>query len=191
MSFEKLDNDELLRIALDAINQDKHADAVTMLKTLLERDDKHVFATYLLAAEHAQLGMMDRAEEGFKKTVALSPDFPMARFQLAQLLLVKGDGASAQDLLAPLSTLPNGQALSGYAKGLIAAAQENIQEAIAQLQAGLACEQEIPALAQDMQRVLNNLLAMAGSGSNVGHGAQSPAASAAPMFLSNYDKAGS
>lgn len=189
MSFEKLDNDELLRIALDAINQDKHADAVSMLKTLLERDNKHVFGTYLLAAEHAQLGMMDRAEEGFKKTVELAPDFPMARFQLGQLFLVKGDVESSKNLLAPLAQLPAGQALSAYAKGLIAAANENADEAIAQLQAGLACEQEIPALAQDMQRVLNNLLAL--SGGDPGPGPQTPSTSAAPMFLSNYDKAGS
>ena len=42
MTFDKLDNDELLRIALDAINQNRHADAVSMLKTLLERDPAHL-----------------------------------------------------------------------------------------------------------------------------------------------------
>jgi Flp pilus assembly protein TadD len=190
MSYEKLDNDELLRIALDAINQDKHADAVSMLKTLLERDSKHVFGTYLLAAEHAQLGMMDRAEEGFVKTVELAPDFPMARFQLGQLYIVKNDMAAAKALLAPLTQLPAGQALSCYAKGLVAAASEDANEAITQLQAGLACEQEIPALAQDMQRVLNNLYALTGGG-DLGSGAQTTGTSAAaPMYLSNYDKAG-
>ncbi|MGH8049802.1 MAG: tetratricopeptide repeat protein [Arenimonas sp.] len=189
MSYEKLDNDELLRIALDAINQDKHADAVSMLKTLLERDSKHVFGTYLLAAEHAQLGMMDRAEEGFVKTVELAPDFPMARFQLGQLYLVKGDAESAKNLLAPLAQLPAGQALSCYAKGLIAAANEDVNEAISQLQTGLTCEQEIPALAQDMQRVLNNLLALAGGGEIAQTTATSTSA-ATPMYLSNYDKAG-
>ncbi len=188
MSFEKLDNDELLRIALDAINQDKHADAVSMLKTLLERDSKHVFGTYLLAAEHAQLGMMDRAEEGFVKTVALAPDFPMARFQLGQLYLVKGDAELARNLLAPLAQLPAGQALSFYAKGLIAAANENVNEAIVQLQAGLDCEQDIPALAQDMQRVLSNLHAMTGGGGS-SPSTQTTSASV-PLFLSNYGKAG-
>ena len=188
MSYDKLDNDELLRIALDAINQDKHADAVSMLKTLLERDSQHVFGTYLLAAEHAQLGMMDRAEEGFVKTVELAPDFPMARFQLGQLYIVKNDMNAAKTLLAPLTQLPAGQALSCYAKGLMAAANEEANEAIIQLQAGLACEQEIPALAQDMQRVLNNLLAMTGGGELAS--APTTTSAAAPMYLSNYDKAG-
>src|SRR5260221_4074609 len=123
-------------MALDRINQDRHADAVSMLKTLLERDPKHVFGTYLLAAEHAQLGMMDRAEEGFRKTIQMAPDFPIARFQLGQMCLVKGDPADAKATLPPLANLPANQALSNYARGLIAAADEDAGEAIGQLQAG-------------------------------------------------------
>lgn len=189
MTYDKLDSDELLRIALDAINQDRHADAVTMLKTLLEREANHVFATYLLAAEHAQLGMMDRAEEGFRKTVELAPDFPMARFQLGQIYLVRNDAAAARAMLAPLALLPASQAISGYAKGLIAAANEDVVEAILQLRAGMACEQEIPALAQDMQRVLANLEALAPE--SIAPASPLGASPAAPMFLSNYGRSGS
>jgi Flp pilus assembly protein TadD len=188
MSYDKLDNEELLRISLDTINQDRHADAVAMLKTLLEREPAHVFATYLLAAEHAQLGMMDRAEEGFRRTVELAPDLPMARFQLGQIHLVKGDGNSAKALLAPIAELPAQVALSGYAKGLIAAANEDVAEAMAQLRAGLACEQEIPALAEDMQRVLANLAALGGT--PIAAAEPANPSIAAPMFLSNYGRPG-
>jgi len=190
MSYEKLDNDELLRIALDSINQDHHADAVAMLKTLLERDSEHVFATYLLAAEHAQLGMMERAEEGFVRTVALAPDFPMARFQLGQIELVKGDAEAARRVLAPLAQMPAQLALSCYARGLIAAANEDVAEAMGQLRAGLECDQEIPALADDMRRVLANLQAL-GQSESIGRVEPVPApAAATPMFLSNYGKSG-
>ena len=188
MTYEKLDNDELLRIALDAVNQDHHADAVSMLKTLLERDPKHVLATYLLAAEHAQLGMMDRAEEGFRKTVQMAPDFPIARFQLGQMCLVKGDAAGAAAILAPLAGLPANLALSHYAKGLIAAAGESASEAILHLQDGLACAQDIPALAGDMRGVIDRLIAL---GTDPRPMVASPPPSAAPMFLSNYGKSGS
>jgi len=190
MSYEKLDNEELLRIALDAINQDHHADAVAMLKTMIEREPDHVFGTYLLAAEHAQLGLMDRAEEGFERTVQLAPDFPMARFQLGQIFLVKGDGESAKRVLAPLSALPANQALSSYARGLVAAANEDVVGAMNELRAGLACEQEIPALADDMRRVLANLQAI-GQSESIGRIEPVPApAAATPMFLSNYGKSG-
>jgi tetratricopeptide (TPR) repeat protein len=188
MTYEKLDNDELLRVSLDAINQNRHADAVSMLKTLLERDARHVFGTYLLAAEHAQLGMMDRAEEGFRRTVELAPDFAMGRFNLGQLYLTKNDTAAATAVLAPLASLPANQALSGYAKGLIAAANEDASEAIRQLQAGLACPQEVPPLAADMRRVLENLLAL-GGGEPMPQSVSTPA-SAAPLYLSNYGKSG-
>ena len=90
--YEKLDNAELLRLALDSINENRHPDALSMLKVMLERDSEHAFATYLLAAEHAQLGMMDRAEEGFERAVKLAPDFVMARFQLGQLYLAAVGG---------------------------------------------------------------------------------------------------
>ncbi len=185
MTYEKLDNDELLRIGLDAINHDRHAEAVGLLKTLLERDPRHVFATYLLAAEHAQLGMMDRAEEGFIRTVAMAPDFPVARFQLGQMFLVKGRAAAAQETLAPLAQLPPGQALSHYARGLMAASQEDAAGAIAHLQAGLACPQEIPALAADMQRVIAQLQAIAGGAAPA---PATPSPSAASLFLSGYGK---
>ena len=187
MTYDKLDNDELLRIALDALNQDRHGEAVSMLKTLVERDPKHVFGTYLLAAEHMQLGLVDRAEEGFRRTVELAPDFPIARFQLGQLYLVKGDAASARTTLAPVAALPEHVAMSHYAKGLIAAANEDAQSAILALQAGLACEQDPPLLAGDMQRVLDNLRALQGGGVSA---PAMPAGAAAPLYLSNYGKPG-
>jgi Flp pilus assembly protein TadD len=182
MSYEQLDAEELLRIALDAVNHDRHAEAVAMLKTLIGREPGNVFATYLLAAEHAQLGMMDRAEEGFRRTIELAPEFPMARFQLGQSLLVRGEANGACEILAPLAGLPANVALASYARALMAAAREDVAEATAQLESGLACEQEIPALAQDMQRVLANLQATTPMAAGT-----SPAA---PMFLSNYGRAG-
>lgn len=157
MDYSKLDNDELLRLAINTINQDNHPESVILLKTLLERDPDHVFAIYLLAAEHAQIGMMDRAEEGFARTVALSPDFNIARFQLGQLYLLKGDVLAAKSVLNPVTKATTGGELAHYAKGLIALADENTTTAIAELQAGLTYEPEIPALAADMRRMLEGL----------------------------------
>lgn len=186
MIYEKIDNDELLRLTLDSINQERHADALSMLKVLLERDTEHAFATYLLAAEHAQLGMMDRAEEGFKKAVKLAPDFLMARFQLGQLYLVKNETSLAIEMFTPITLLPDGHTLAAYAKGLIAAANDDIAQAIAHLAAGLECEQDIPALAEDMLSMLNNLNSLTADANSLVQ-----QNSAAPMYLSNYDRAGS
>ena len=61
---------------------------------------------------------------------------------------------------------------------------------MAQLRAGLACEQEIPALAEDMRRVLGNLAAIGGTEAALGEPATVNPAAAAPMYLSNYGRPG-
>jgi tetratricopeptide (TPR) repeat protein len=191
MAFEKLDNDELLRLSLDAINNNNHADAVGMLKSLLERDTDHMFGTYLLAAEHAQIGMMDRAEEGFKRAVELGPDFPMARFQYGQILLVKGDLPECKAVLQPLTTLDNSLALTHFAKGMVAAADEQLDDAIQSLQYGLSLPQDIPVLADDMSRVLNNLHALKNGGGATPVINEAPAVmptTSTPLYLSEYGK---
>ena len=75
MNYENLDNEELLRLALDAINGNRDAEAMSMLKLMLSREPGHLHATYLLAAQHAQIGMFDRAEAGMRTVVAQSPEF--------------------------------------------------------------------------------------------------------------------
>lgn len=179
MNYDKLDNDELLGLSLDAINNGRDADSVVMLKTLLERDPQHLFGQYLLAAQHAQLSMLDRAEDGFRAVVAQAPDFSIARFQLAQLLLLKGEAEEARRLLMPVAAQRD--ALGGYARAL-RVADDDVAGAIRELDAGLAMPQEIPALADDMQRVRDQLAKYLGA--DAGPLPVSPAS----MFLTGYGR---
>jgi len=185
MTYAILDNDELLRLALDAMNTGKDADAVVMLKTLVERDPGNAYGQYLLAAQHAQMGLMDRAEAGFRAAVGNGLELPVARFQLGQLLLVKGESAEAKATLAPLTTSDD-LALAAYARALMAAADENTGAAISQLNEGLALPQPIPALGADMQRLLGNLQALASQGE--ADQVTVSNAPAAAMYLSNYGR---
>jgi len=155
MNLDNLDNEELLRLSLEAINGNRDAEAISMLKHILSRDDDHMYATFLLAAQHAQLGMFDRAEAGFRAAVALAPDFPVARFQLGQLLTMKGAADEVREVMSPL--FDGTDALAAYARGMAAIAAENAEEGIRELEAGLALPQEIPALAADMRRLSDNL----------------------------------
>ncbi len=185
MNYDKLDDEELLRLSLDAINNGRDADALVMLKTILERDDNHIYAKYLLAAQHAQLGLYDRAEAGFRDVVVASPEFAVARFQLGQLLVMKGDAVQVRHTLAPLAD--NRDALGAYARAMLAAANDDAVDAARELEAGLSLPQELPALAADMQRLLSQL--------RVGQGdaTVSPTAgvaAAAPIFLTGYGREG-
>ncbi|MBW8808270.1 hypothetical protein [Lysobacter capsici] len=190
MGYDKLDNEELLRLALDAINNGRDADSLVMLKTLLERDPKHVYAQYLLAAQHAQLGMFERAEAGFRAAVAGAPDLAIARFQLGQLLVMKGTIEEATQMLAPLAD--RGDALAAYARALVAAANEDAPAAVRELDQGLALPQDIPALAGDMQR-LRDRLSVQGAELATAQATEAALAevnpiSANPMFLASYGR---
>ena len=101
MNYELLEDDELLGLALDAINNTRDEDAVVLLKVLVNRNPAHAMGQYLLAAQHAQLGLFERAEGEFRRATELAPDFAMARFQLGQLLLVKGDAAGRSSSSMP------------------------------------------------------------------------------------------
>lgn len=183
MTYQALDADELLKLALDAMNTGRDADAIVMLKNLVEREPDHAMARYLLAAQHAQLGLMDKAEAGFRDVVSRAPDFPMARFQLGQLLIAKGQGADAAPLLEPIAEGEG--AVAHYARGLLAAAREDAPAAIASFREGLGLPQDVPALADDMRRLLSLLEAQTLAPAEV----TSAPPMAAPIFLTGYGQA--
>lgn len=183
MDFVKLDMEELLRLSIDAIAGNRQADALVLLKTALEREPEHVHATYLLAAQHAQLGLVDRAEVGFRKVVAAAPDLAIARFQYAQLLMGQGRVEEARQMLAPL--LAQGDALGAYARALDAAADQRMDDALRELDEGLAQPPALPALAIDMRRLRDQLAgSVPASLTEVTARIDTPA----PIFLTGYGR---
>lgn len=181
MNYENLDNEELLRLALEAMNGNRDAEAISMLKLMLSRDPEHHHAMYLLAAQHAQIGMFDRAETGMRAVLAQSPDFAIARFQLGQLLTMKGAAAEASNVLSPL--FAGEGSLSAYARGMAALSAEDVATGVRELELGLTLPQEIPALAADMQRLRDNLIEQQAA-ANDASAAVAPAS--APIYLAGY-----
>lgn len=182
IDYGKLDNEELLHLAVQAMGASRDEDAMVLLKTLLDRDSRHVHGQYLQAALHAQMGLLDRAEAGFRAVVEQAPELVMARFQLGQLLLTRGKGAEAALLLDAL--VERGGALGAYARAMGAAVVEDLDSATRELEAGLQMPQEVPALAADMQRLLERLREIA-AGPQGGKPAAAPGAS---LFLTGYGR---
>jgi predicted Zn-dependent protease len=181
MNYENLDNEELLRLSLEAINGSRDAEAISMLKLMLSRDPTHLHAAYLLAAQHAQIGMFDRAEAGMRAVVAQSPDFAIARFQLGQLLTMKGAVDESREVLSPL--FAGESALSAYARGMAALAVDDVAAGVRELELGLTLPQEIPALSSDMQRLRDNLLQQEAA---TGDMPPESAPTSAPIYLAGY-----
>jgi Flp pilus assembly protein TadD len=182
VSYSKLDSDELFQLSLAAMNAARDAEATGLLKVLLEREPRHAYGHYLLAAQHAQLGLMDRAEAGFRIATTLAPtDFPMPRFQLGQLLVLKGAADEAREMLTPLTQ--GSDSLAAYAAALSDLTVEDVPSAIQHLQQGLDMPQTIPALEQDMARLLQQLREREQQQEQ--SGTTSPGAS---FLLSNYGR---
>lgn len=184
MSVASTNIKELIHMSLLAMNASRDEEAMALLAALLEREPEHAQANYLLAAQHAQLGMLDQAEAGFRKATALAGNaFPMPRFQLGQLLMVQDRPGEAVDVLLPLTNAAD-PALRAYANAFIALAGQQVTDAVAALREGLQHPQGIPVLADDMRRLAADLERSLG----VADEAPAITGSAASMLLSNYQK---
>lgn len=155
MTLDHLDSEELLRLSLLAIEANRDAEAISMLKEIVARQPDHFHAVYLLAAQHAQIGMFDRAESEFRAAVAMAPDFPVARFQLGQLLAMSGRANEAREVLQPI--LEGRDALGAYSRAIVAFAENRIDVGLREIDEGLALPQSIPALTNDMRRLSQSL----------------------------------
>ncbi|MGO1072529.1 tetratricopeptide repeat protein [Lysobacter sp. CA199] len=155
MNESRLDNPALLQLAFAAIAQARDVEAVRLLKIVLERDPGNLHAEYLLAIQHAQLGLYERAEERLRAVLAAVPGFVVARFQLAQLLVMRGTAKDAREWLQPV--LGETPPLGAYAQGLLAAAEGDAAGACALIEAALLLPQPIAPLAGDMRRLCDQL----------------------------------
>ncbi|WP_421567164.1 tetratricopeptide repeat protein [Stenotrophomonas sp. PD6] len=175
--------EELFALAIDAGGANRHADAMALLKTILERDPGNTSATYLLAAQHAQLGMVDSAEHGFKQVVEVASSLPIARFQYGQLLMGQGRNEEAASMLSPI--LSQADDLGAFARALNAASQDRIQDSLRELDRGLELPQSIPALTIDMRRLREQLC---GVTSHVVSEVVAINEAPAAMFLTGYGR---
>lgn len=184
----RLSSDEYLHLALHASGRgDAHA-ALQYLHAVLQAQPEHALAHYLLAAEHAGLGLYARARDGFQHALTLQPAMDTARFQLGLLQAQLGDVPAARDEFSRLAAASSDAALRDFSLGLLQLLDGMPDAARPLLQAGVEHCNNAP-LKADMQRVLVNL------------GASSPQAapetrftddtrSRTPVFLGAYRQAG-
>ncbi|MGY8562895.1 tetratricopeptide repeat protein [Paracidovorax citrulli] len=183
MDYSKLDVDELLHFAMESIGASRHAEALVLLKEVLEREPASLHANYLLAAEYAQLGMVDRAERVFKFVIPEAPGLAIARFQYGQLLMGQGRNEEAANMLAPI--LEQVDDLGAYARALSAAGQDRIHDSLRELDKGLELPQSIPALTIDMRRLREQL---GGVSSQIASEVVAINETPAAMFLTGYGR---
>lgn len=179
-----LDIEERFHLALHAGSVGQHHACLTYLKEILQQEPRHAPAIYLLAVQHAELGLAERAIHGMKAALAIEPTIAIARFQLGLLLLDINRRAEAKESFAALSGSPD-SALRMFCEAMMALADDDPGVARERLAAGLSEPSSNPALSAVMRRVLDGLLNKEGAA--VG----APAADADQVFLGAYRRASS
>lgn len=153
----ELTTNELIHLAILDSRLGRHDEAILKLKRCLASAPGEARAHYLLAAEHAQLGMYSEAASGFESALALDSSLLTARFQLGLLHAVNHQPAKAHEAWAQIGDLP-AEPLSRFTRGLECALDGDASGAIRHLDEGLAMAAVNPTLHNDMAQLKARLL---------------------------------
>ena len=72
-----LDAEEYFHLALHASAMGDHHACMTHLEEVLQRQPRNARAIYLLAVQHAELGLLQRAVAGIKTALMIEPDLEL------------------------------------------------------------------------------------------------------------------
>lgn len=184
-----MDSEELLHLALAASGQDRGEQAIGYLKRALDLSPRDANIHYLLGAEHAQIGMYDRAISDMTAALELNPALDTARFQLGLLYLTSMRVPEAITTWQPLDQLGSGHPFYLFKTGLISLANDDFTTCVKLLEQGIAANNINLVLNADMQRVIDQVKAQTPSADSSGqHQQGKPETPASHLFLSAYQK---
>jgi len=150
----QLDAEELMHLALGAMERDRDEDALGYLKRALVLAPDSGLLHHLLGAMYAELGMIDRAIQEMTAAITYGPHLRMARFQLGLLHFTSGDLPSAEEVWEPLAELAEDDALRLFRSGLLHLARDEFVESVAELRLGLEANSEHPSLNHDIEMLV-------------------------------------
>jgi len=185
-----LDHEEVLHLALEAMRSSRHGDALQHLKDAAARWPDNPNVHFLLGAEHAQIGLFERAVEDMTAAVRLDPEFVPARFQLGLLFLTHGRVVEAQSAWKPLDTLDAANPYLHFKQGLESLAHDDFAACRESLARGLALNTSNPALNREMQRIVEEAAALHAA-SDAAEKSASDAPAPRHVLLSAYTREGS
>lgn len=154
---ELLDSDELLNLAVIDSQGGNHDAAIAKLKRGIAVAPQDGRLHFMLAAEHAQIGLIDRAIEGMSKAVQLAPTFWTAHLQLGLMHYSRGNVEAARVAWEPLDIEAPDTSQQLFKAGLLKLAESDPASALPLLRRARRQETENAALAQDIDRILINV----------------------------------
>jgi len=153
----QLDAEELLHFAIRASQNKQNEKAILYLKHALTQDPDNAKLHYFLGAQHAEIGMYDRAVEEMAKAVDIDPGLETAHFQLGLLHATSARIAEAEQAWQPLDQLGETHPLYLFKAGLLHLTRNEFDQATDLLTRGIELNQANPDLNRDMLRILNDI----------------------------------
>lgn len=183
-----LDADELLHLAVAASNRNEADQAISLLKRAVATSPSHANAHYLLGAEHAQIGMFERAISDMRTAIELDPNLNAARFQLGMLLMTSRQVEAAETVWQPLDALGSDHFYALFKTGLLQLARDEFDACLASLRSGLITNQVNQPLNADMQRIIQQVEGLSMKNGNAGADGTKPEANSESghLFINAY-----
>ncbi|OUS29783.1 hypothetical protein A9Q99_08110 [Gammaproteobacteria bacterium 45_16_T64] len=148
-----LDHEELFHLALQASSTGDHDKAIRYLKEGITLSPTAKFY-YILGAQHAEIGMFDRAVEEMTKALELDGSMHTARFQLGLLQLTMNDVDGATLTWSGLDQLQDQDSLKLFKMGILTAVTGDFAKALELANKGIENNLENPALNKDMSNLI-------------------------------------
>lgn len=152
-----LDSQELKYLALQSSRDQRSDQAISYLKMAIQQEPEDSELYYLLGAEHAQLGMYDRAAEEMERALAFNPGLRTARLQLGLLYLTQAQVVASTDTLGPLTVLPENDCFRHFALGLLHLTNDRFPECRIALGRGISLNILNEPLNADMRKIIDAL----------------------------------
>lgn len=153
----KLNTEELLHLALDASKKGQTESSIEYLKRAIELSPEDGRIHYMLAAEHAQIGMFNEAAQEMEHAVQLDPTLYTAHFQLGLLHLTSGRVEQATTAWAALDALSEDNFLFLFKSGLEHLVRDEFAPCIDKLKRGIELNTLNQPLNLDMQRIITDI----------------------------------
>jgi tetratricopeptide (TPR) repeat protein len=150
----ELDAEELKFLAIQASQREEPQQALLYLKHAITQSPQDGELHYLLAAEHAQLGMYDRAAHEMTQALQLKPDMHTARLQLALLHLGAARVEAASADIEVLKKLDANSCFHHFGHGLDHLMHDRFGPCRQALERGIALNHANAALNGDMQKII-------------------------------------
>lgn len=153
-----LDAQEYLHLAIKASQAKEHFAALDYLHKSIDLSPDNANSYFLLAAEHAEIGLFDRAIVEMQKAIELEPTLYIARFQLSLLLIQAQQEPEAQHQLQVIIENSQDEPLIHFSRGLLALTNDQaFVDARAELQKGLELNTQNPGLNSCITSILESL----------------------------------